>query len=131
MIGAILAHYVPADLLRLGYGVAMFGVAWLLVSGDTGRPVDEPCPCLVCNSECSYQDCPDEQQREIRAANGKLYKFCTESLGLQRIFSGIGSLITGLISTGVGEATLPTLVRRSRFPSQWRLRHQRLSLQVP
>ena len=28
----------------------------------------------------------------------------------------IGALLTGLISTGVGEATLPTLVRRSRFP---------------
>jgi uncharacterized membrane protein YfcA len=32
------------------------------------------------------------------------------------VFSGIGAFLTGLISTGVGEATLPTLVRRSRFP---------------
>jgi len=73
-------------------------------------------PCLVCHSECSYQECPEDQQREIRAANGKVYKFCAENLGFQRVFSGVGALLTGLISTGVGEVTLPTLVRRSRFP---------------
>ena len=30
--------------------------------------------------------------------------------------SGAGALVAGMISTGVGEATLPPLVRRSRFP---------------
>src|SRR5258708_34808845 len=34
----------------------------------------------------------------------------------QIVLSGIGAFLAGLISTGVGEATLPTLVRRSRFP---------------
>jgi uncharacterized membrane protein YfcA len=34
----------------------------------------------------------------------------------QHVFSGIGGVLAGLISTGVGEATLPTLVRRSRVP---------------
>lgn len=34
----------------------------------------------------------------------------------QIVFSGIGAFVAGLISTGVGEAALPLLVRRSRFP---------------
>lgn len=42
--------------------------------------------------------------------------YCPYGLGLQRVFFGVGAFIAGLISTGVGEATLPTLVRRSRFP---------------
>jgi hypothetical protein len=32
-------------------------------------------------------------------------------LGAQAVLSGIGAFLTGLISTGVGEAMLPTLVR--------------------
>ena len=32
------------------------------------------------------------------------------------MISGVGALVAGMISTGVGEATLPMLVRRSRFP---------------
>jgi uncharacterized membrane protein YfcA len=30
--------------------------------------------------------------------------------------SGVGAFVAGLISTGVGEATLPPLVQRSHFP---------------
>lgn len=116
VIGAVLAHYAPAEVLRIGYGIAMIGVAWLLLSGDSGKAVDQPCPCLVCHSECSTADCPDGQRREIRAADGKLFRFCPEHLSLQKVYSGVGALLAGLISTGVGEATLPTLVRQSRFP---------------
>ncbi len=35
---------------------------------------------------------------------------------MQRVLSGAGAFLAGLISTGVGEATLPGLVQRSRFP---------------
>jgi len=50
------------------------------------------------------------------AASGKVYDFCAHGLRLQRLLSGGGALVAGMISTGVGEATLPPLVRRSRFP---------------
>lgn len=115
-LGAVLAHQVPAQMLRLGYGVAMLGVAWLLYTGDSGRRVDRPCPCLVAHSERSDPECPEEQRRAVYAADGTIYRYCPQGLSLQRVFSGLGALVAGLISTGVGEATLPTLVRRSRFP---------------
>jgi uncharacterized membrane protein YfcA len=115
--GAILAHYAPAHYLRIGYGAAMLGVAWLLHGGNrSGRPAPQQCPCLVCQSECSYADCPPSQRRKIRAASGRDFEYCPEHLGQQRLFSGVGAFLAGLISTGVGEATLPTLVRRSKFP---------------
>ena len=119
IIGAVLAHYAPITLLRLGYGVAMLGVAWLLYRGDSETPqrrAAQPCPCLVCESECSAVDCPDGASRELRTRKGLTYRWCPRHLGSQRIFSGAGAFLAGMISTGVGEATLPTLVRRSRFP---------------
>lgn len=123
VIGAVLAHHAPATALRIGYGVAMLGVAALLVqdggregdAGATRRPA-APCPCLVCESECSASDCPDAQRRQLRARNGTTYDWCPKHLAAQHVFSGVGAFLAGLISTGVGEATLPTLVRRSRVP---------------
>jgi uncharacterized membrane protein YfcA len=118
IVGSVLAHHAPATVLRLGYGVAMLGVAWLLFreGGTPGKRASVPCPCLVCESECASEDCPPGQQRELRTHDGKIYRWCPYHLAAQRIFSGVGALLTGLISTGVGEATLPTLVRRSQFP---------------
>src|SRR5216684_6675545 len=117
--GAVLAHHAPVTWLRLGYGTAMLGVAWLLFPGDeqgSERRSTVACPCLVCQSECGTEDCPENERRELRAADGTRYRWCPRHLGAQVVFSGIGAFLTGLISTGVGEATLPTLVRRSRFP---------------
>lgn len=115
-LGAILSYHVPSQSLRLGYGVAMFGVVWLLGRGNSGRQAQGPCPCLVAHSEQSHATCPPPRQREVRADTGTVYRFCAEGLKLQHLFSGGGALVAGLISTGVGEATLPTLVRRSHFP---------------
>ncbi len=117
-LGAILAHHVPGQWLRVGYGIVMLGVAWLIATGGSGRRPEQLhlCPCLVCHSERSDLDCPDRQRRDVRAADGAVYRYCAYGLGVQRVLSGAGALLAGLISTGVGEATLPMLVRRSRFP---------------
>ncbi len=119
VVGAVLAHHAPATFLRLLYGLAMLGVAWILFPGGDSsgtEPATVPCPCIVCESECVVEDCPPTQRRELRAANGTRYRWCPRHLRSQRVISGAGALFAGLISTGVGEATLPTLVRRSRLP---------------
>jgi uncharacterized protein len=38
------------------------------------------------------------------------------NINAQRFISGIGAVMTGLISTGIGELTQPSLIVRSRFP---------------
>jgi len=120
IVGALLARQAPEQLLRLGYGVAMLALAYLLlrepatadapehVLQPTGAAGSEPPPALV--AEKSAAD------RTITDASGRVYTYQARGLGLQRVFTGVGAVVAGMISTGVGEATLPGLVRRSRFP---------------
>ncbi len=117
-LGAVAARFAPAQLLRIGYGVAMLALAWLLSRKEPGRAADDAglAPALVSESDRSHPPCGHGDQREITAANGHTYQFCAHGLRLQRAISGGGAFVAGLISTGVGEATLPALVRRSRFP---------------
>lgn len=108
LVGAVLAHHAPAQWLRIAYGLCMLAIAWLLFGGHEGATagdVAQPTP-----------PCPAGHAREVLAADGRRYSYCAEGLGLQRLLSGAGAMLAGLISTGVGEATLPTLIRRSRFP---------------
>jgi uncharacterized membrane protein YfcA len=44
------------------------------------------------------------------------YRFCAHGLRLQGLISGGGGLLTGLISTGIGEVTVPGLIVRSLYP---------------
>lgn len=110
-LGAVLARYAPVQGLRLGYGAAMLAVAWLLSrpSGG-GRRAPRPCPCLVRESERSSGECPEPQRRSLAASDGTRYVYCVRGMGLQRAFSGVGALMAGLISTGVGEATSTVVV---------------------
>lgn len=126
--GSLAARWVPVDVLRIGYGVAMLGLAWLLVSDRPSKPADAPDgaasprdnlvpePAVVADSEHVHTDCPAGDHREISSARGHVYRYCAHGLRLQRAFSGAGAVVAGMISTGVGEATLPPLVRRSCFP---------------
>jgi hypothetical protein len=61
-------------------------------------------------------DAAAPSQRRLVARDGKEYANVPHGLSAQRLFSGAGAFSAGLISTGVGEATMPLLVRRSRFP---------------
>jgi uncharacterized protein len=127
VLGSIAASHVPADLLRIGYGIGMLGLAYVLLQDNhkgkhpsdeptVGPGAPEPAPLVVCDSDQAHQHCRDGSHRQLRAASGKVYDFCAHGLGLQQAISGGGALIAGMISTGVGEATLPPLVRRSKFP---------------
>jgi uncharacterized protein len=140
-LGSIVALFVPVLILKVGYGAAMLGLAYLLLSdkpeparaGVPVRPVaggsgavprppliggrDQPPPVLiVADSEHVHAPCSRGEHRRIEAAGGRVYDFCAHGLRLQRALSGAGALVAGTISTGVGESTLPALVRRSRFP---------------
>jgi uncharacterized protein len=117
-LGAIAARHVPAEALRIGYGVSMLALAGLLLRDHPGSKAarDEPAPAVVSESDLSHPPCGYGEEREIQAANGKRYRYCAHGLRLQRVLSGVGAFFAGLISTGVGEATLPGLVQRSRFP---------------
>jgi uncharacterized protein len=120
-LGAIAAPYTPASALRIGYGVAMVGLAWLLARRPPGRPAAEegPRPALVGQSDRSHPPCLHGQAREIRAAGGHTYAWCAHGLRLQHMISGVGAFVAGLISTGVGRRPCPRWSGARGFP--WRL----------
>ncbi len=140
-LGSILGVFVPVTVLKIGYGVAMLGLAYLLLSDGhepsrtdaaTVQPIrgksdraaialslsrNLPPPVVImAESENVHDPCPNGEHRRIVAASGRVYDFCAHGLRAQRFICGAGALVAGLISTGVGEATLPPLVRRSHFP---------------
>ncbi|MEJ7754532.1 MAG: sulfite exporter TauE/SafE family protein [Candidatus Limnocylindrales bacterium] len=135
MLGALASAQAPVQALRLGYGVAMVALAVILVREAhpaEAAAVDEPAdpPVLAGVPDCgaapgaayaptvdsTHPPCPLGTARQIDAADGTTYTYCAHGLRGQQLLSGVGAFFAGLISTGVGEATLPGLVRRSRFP---------------
>lgn len=104
VVGAVVARSVPADGLRVGYGSLMLVLAVVLVRETRPAPVAFGAPAAA------------TEPREVRTADGVVYRYAVHGLSGQRVLSGAGALLAGLISTGVGEATLPGLVRRSRVP---------------
>lgn len=131
------------EVLKIVYGVAMLGLAWLLFSdnpapapvgaverkgaaqgpgamavksGTVGSREALMRPAVVAESEHVHPACALGEHRTILASGGHRFDFCAHGLRLQRMLSGAGAFIAGMISTGVGEATLPALVRRSHFP---------------
>jgi uncharacterized membrane protein YfcA len=112
--GSILARWVPAGALRLGYGVAMVALAVLLFREPTARHGAH-----LTEDEEPGEDVDlgvDGDGRDILTTDGSRYRYRAGKLRGQLALSGGGAVMAGLISTGVGEATLPGLVRRSGFP---------------
>ncbi len=134
MLGALASAQAPVQALRLGYGVAMVGLALLLVreahpaetddAATTGPPGLAGAPncgaapgaAFTPTVDTAHPPCPLGTARQVTAADGTTYVYCAHGLRGQQLLSGIGAFFAGLISTGVGEATLPGLVRRSHFP---------------
>lgn len=137
MLGALNSAHAPVQALRLGYGVAMVGLALLLVreaqpaetdavvaTATTGTPglagVPDcgaaPGAAFTPTLDTAHPPCPLGTARQVTAADGTTYVYCAHGLNGQQFPSGIGAFFAGLISTDVGEATLPGLVRRSHFP---------------
>jgi uncharacterized membrane protein YfcA len=112
-LGAMVAPRVPAQGLRLGYGMAMMALAILLalelrhrVPATAELPPDPSSAITLCPGDL----------RQITTRGGARYEYCPRGLAGQRWLSGTGAFLAGLISTGVGEATMPPLARRSGFP---------------
>lgn len=101
VVGALASRSAPVYLLRGVYGTVMVGLAFALWQHRSSSGV-------------SHEG--DGPIRTVTAATGYEYRYPVPRLSGQRIASGAGALLAGLISTGVGEATLPGLVRRHRFP---------------
>jgi len=127
MLGALASAQAPVQALRLGYGAAMVGLAFLLVrethaapspvtGGSGGDALVAPGALLAPGDGTAHAPCPHGARRRITTAAGDTHVYCAHGVRGQQLLSGVGAFFAGLISTGVGEATLPGLIRRARFP---------------
>lgn len=110
--GAILASRAPADALRLIYGLVMFGVAAVLFA-EFRRRRRPGAPAIA---GASQEADPVGEPRLLVSSDGRSYRYTVSGVGSAMCLSGSGALLAGLVSTGVGEATMPNLVRRMRIP---------------
>lgn len=102
--GAILVRHAPTDYLRALYGLLMFAVAYLLW---TFHP-----------REREPRHGRRGGERVVEGSDGTRYRYRYErrKLPVTLALTGAGGTLAGLISTGIGEATLPNLVRRVGMP---------------
>jgi uncharacterized membrane protein YfcA len=131
MLGAVASARAPVQILRLGYAVVMIALGLLLVResatarapravtgphpGAPSRPaIGRTVPSAAADS--AQRGCPGGTARTVTTSDGETYDYCMHGIRGQQGLSGLGAFFAGLISTGVGEATLPGLVHRSRMP---------------
>lgn len=115
IVGALAARWVAADVLRAGYGTAMVALAALLAvePSEQSPPHDHP---AATSPGAAGGGRGAVSVRTLTSAEGTTFRYTPAGIRGQQLLSGLGAILAGLISTGVGEATLPGLVRRSRFP---------------
>ncbi len=58
----------------------------------------------------------DEELPRVEDADGNVYEWRTCNRGTGRALTGAGATMAGLISTGIGEGTMPQLVKRCHVP---------------
>ena len=97
VIGALVAQYIDPVQIRLFYGVLMIAIVAFLLFGDQLFGL--------------FQNQADEAEKlkQITDANGKTYKYPLYKA--KWLPTSIGGFLTGLLSTGIGEVTVPQLVK--------------------
>lgn len=101
--------------LQLIYGLMMVFVAWILFQGHGPEEI------LEIEGERQKKGlfqlpARDGEQRTLTdsAGNDHAYSFHRPRWGTLPL--GLGGFLTGLVGVGIGEVTIPLLVRRYRFP---------------
>lgn len=116
IMGALLSHLANPEHLKLGYGVLMVLLAYILFRGhgpeeaETGQPISG-----------FWAKWLDRSGYEIEARrttdrDGKVYAYEFHRPRKGSVALGLGGFLTGLLSVGIGEVVMPLLIRRYRFP---------------
>ena len=106
--GALLAHSVNPTLVKLGYGVLVLILAWVLLFH--GHEVEIPA-----DAEDEAEENPKNTfSRETIARDGTRYHY--DCYKAKPAPTGLGGFLTGLLSVGMGEVVMPQLVKAGKVP---------------
>ncbi len=116
ILGALLSHLANPNHLKLGYGVLMIFLAYVLFRGhgpeeaETGQPMGGFWAKWLDRSGYEIEN----RQTTDREGRVHEYEFHAPRKGAAAL--GLGGFLTGLLSVGIGEVVMPLLIRRYRFP---------------
>lgn len=111
VVGSLLAGYASADLLKGVLGLGLFAIAVVFIRHHDSEHEDAAIAAGVDVVEPSMH-------HSITTRDGEVYEYdlCRHNEG--RWGAGLGGLLVGLISTGLGELNSYTLVMRCRIPTR-------------
>ncbi|VAW08685.1 hypothetical protein MNBD_ACTINO01-1298 [hydrothermal vent metagenome] len=111
VVGSLLAGFAPETVLKLLLGFGLLFIAVTFIRHHDPKVEDEAIAAGVGVVQPAIR-------RRIITADDQVYDYELCRLQEGRIGAGIGGLLVGLISTGLGEANSYSLVKRCRIPSR-------------
>ncbi len=111
VVGSLLAGFAPETVLKLLLGFGLLFIAVTFIRHHDPKVEDEEIAAGVGVVQPAIR-------RRIITADDQVYDYELCRLQEGRIGAGIGGLLVGLISTGLGEANSYSLVKRCRIPSR-------------
>ena len=112
ILGALLSQSVDANLLKGTYAVLMAILSVILLR----RPASVAGTPTIGAEARSAGAASAPEMRELKARDGTRYRYAAPRQGLGAVATGIGALLTGMVSVGIGEVIMGQLVKRHRVP---------------
>lgn len=112
ILGALLSQSVDANLLKGTYAVLMAILSVILLR----RPASVAGTPTIGAEARSASAAGAREVRELTARDGTRYRYAAPRQGLGAVATGIGALLTGMVSVGIGEVIMGQLVKRHRVP---------------
>lgn len=113
IIGALLSHVANPNHLKFGYGVLMIFLSYILYRGGHGAgKTSAPAKNSYWTDSSKYK----VEQRTTVGRDGREYTYDFHPPRKGAIPLGLGGLLTGMLSVGIGEIVMPLLVKRYRIP---------------
>lgn len=126
ILGALLSQSVDANLLKGTYAVLMAILSVILLrrpASVAGTPTigAEARSAGLQSAEADFRlakagAAGAPEVRELTARDGTRYRYAAPRQGLGAVATGIGALLTGMVSVGIGEVIMGQLVKRHRVP---------------
>jgi len=109
--GSFLSQYADPDMLKIMYGVLMLILAFVMLKRPSTKEKNQ-----ITNDTLAGKFEHIGHERTIIDDTGNTFKYHLCHPGKGRAFTGIGGVITGLMSVGIGEIVTPQLVKSCKMP---------------
>ena len=109
LAGALIAHFVNDTLLKFMYASLTLIMAWILISEST-----EVKAITASNNDNKLNN---SNITEKTSRDGKIYRYMFRGVSdMKKGITSFGGFLTGILGVGIGEVTMPQLVKKIGIP---------------